>query len=171
MSVLRLSKVLEIFAWMHCIQVQLLFEGAHMQCSESAIPVKAVWHDLDVTCTAWCSEIGCLWSLDAPELHASVTSENQCHCARLYSESETWLGCMSQNCFENVIEHFGMQKAVEFGPIWTIFGHHYLIKCGFYARLHGVRRVIGRGGKGGGVIKLKLCGKTPRAVRYTRCTL
>ena len=34
-------------------------------------------------CTAWCSEIGSLWSLDAPELHASVTSENQFHCTRL----------------------------------------------------------------------------------------
>ena len=33
--------------------------------------------------TAWCSEIGSLWSLDAPELHASVTSENQFHCTRL----------------------------------------------------------------------------------------
>ena len=35
-------------------------------------------------CTAWCSEIGSLWSLDAPELHASLTSENQFHCTRLY---------------------------------------------------------------------------------------
>ena len=34
--------------------------------------------------TAWCSEIGSLASLDAPELHASVTSENQFHCTRLY---------------------------------------------------------------------------------------
>ena len=36
-------------------------------------------------CTAWCSEIGFLRSLDALELHASVTSENQFHCTRLYS--------------------------------------------------------------------------------------
>ena len=35
-------------------------------------------------CTAWCSEIGYLTTLDAPELHASVTSENQFHCTRLY---------------------------------------------------------------------------------------
>ena len=34
--------------------------------------------------TAWCSEIGSPWSLDAPELHASVMSENQFHCTRLY---------------------------------------------------------------------------------------
>ena len=38
----------------------------------------------DKASTAWCSEIGSLWSLDAPELHASVTSENQFHCTRLY---------------------------------------------------------------------------------------
>ena len=36
------------------------------------------------TYTVWCSEIGSLWSLDAPELHASVTSENQFHCTRPY---------------------------------------------------------------------------------------
>ena len=35
-------------------------------------------------CTAWCSEIGSLWSPDAPELHASVMSEYQFHCTRLY---------------------------------------------------------------------------------------
>ena len=34
--------------------------------------------------TAWCSEIGSLWSPDAPELHASVMSEYQFHCTRLY---------------------------------------------------------------------------------------
>ena len=34
--------------------------------------------------TAWCCEIGSLTSLDAPELHALVTSENQFHCTRLY---------------------------------------------------------------------------------------
>ena len=34
--------------------------------------------------TAWCSEIGSLRSLDAPEFHASVTSENQFHCTSLY---------------------------------------------------------------------------------------
>ena len=34
--------------------------------------------------TAWCSEIGSLRSLDAPELHASVTSEDQFHCTTLY---------------------------------------------------------------------------------------
>ena len=37
--------------------------------------------------TAWCSEIGTRWSLlDAPDLHvhASMTSENQFHCTRLY---------------------------------------------------------------------------------------
>ena len=39
--------------------------------------------------TAWCSEIGSLWSLDAPELHASVTSENQIHCTRLYITNNT----------------------------------------------------------------------------------
>ena len=33
--------------------------------------------------TAWCCEIGSLWSLDAPELHVSMASENQSHCARL----------------------------------------------------------------------------------------
>ena len=35
---------------------------------------------------AWCSEIGSVWSFDAPVLHASViiTSENQFHCTRLY---------------------------------------------------------------------------------------
>ena len=39
------------------------------------------------TSTAWCSGIGSLRSLDAPELHASVTSENQfhCTCTRLYT--------------------------------------------------------------------------------------
>ena len=30
-------------------------------------------------CTAWCSEIGSLWSLNAPDLHTSVMSENQFH--------------------------------------------------------------------------------------------
>ena len=30
-----------------------------------------------------CGEIGSLWSLDAPEFHESVTSENQFHCTRL----------------------------------------------------------------------------------------
>ena len=35
-------------------------------------------------CTVWCSEVGSLTSLDATELHASVTSENQFHCTRLY---------------------------------------------------------------------------------------
>ena len=39
---------------------------------------------LIAVCTAWCSEIGSLWSLDAPELHASVMSENQFHCTKLY---------------------------------------------------------------------------------------
>ena len=39
--------------------------------------------------TAWCSEIGSLWSLEAPELHASVTSENQFHCTRLYTIRQT----------------------------------------------------------------------------------
>ena len=34
--------------------------------------------------TAWCSEIGSLQSLDVPELHASVASENQFHCTRLH---------------------------------------------------------------------------------------
>ena len=38
-----------------------------------------------VQCTAWCCEIGSLWTLDASEFHASVTSENQFHCTRLYS--------------------------------------------------------------------------------------
>ena len=32
-----------------------------------------------------CDEIGSLWSLDAPEFYASVTSENQFHCTRLYN--------------------------------------------------------------------------------------
>ena len=33
--------------------------------------------------TAWCSEIGSLWSLDASEVHASVTSKNQFNCTKL----------------------------------------------------------------------------------------
>ena len=42
--------------------------------------------------TAWCSEIGPLRSLDAPELHASVTSENQFHCTKLYRRVSHGLG-------------------------------------------------------------------------------
>ena len=34
--------------------------------------------------SAWCREIGSLGSMDAPESHAFVTSENQFHCSRLY---------------------------------------------------------------------------------------
>ena len=41
--------------------------------------------------TAWCSEIGSLRSLDAPELPASVTSENQFHCTKLYALQATSL--------------------------------------------------------------------------------
>ena len=40
--------------------------------------------------TAWCSEIGSLWSLDSPELHAWVTPENQFHCTRLYIDAQFW---------------------------------------------------------------------------------
>ena len=39
--------------------------------------------------TDWCSEIGSLWSPDAPELHASVTSENEFHCTRMYTSIHT----------------------------------------------------------------------------------
>ena len=41
--------------------------------------------------TAWCSEIGSLWSLDAPELHTSLTSENQFHCIRLHYTMLQWM--------------------------------------------------------------------------------
>ena len=45
-------------------------------------PVSSALFHMETT--TWCSEIGSLTSLDAPELHASVTSENQFHCTRLY---------------------------------------------------------------------------------------
>ena len=41
---------------------------------------------------AWCSEIGSLMSLDAPELRASVTWDYQFHCTRLYMHVQTWPG-------------------------------------------------------------------------------
>ena len=51
-------------------------------------------HSSDLLCTAWCSEIGSLWSLDAPELHASVTPGYQFHCTSLYKRfSSTRLKC------------------------------------------------------------------------------
>ena len=37
--------------------------------------------------TAWCSEIGSLWSSHAPEARASVTSEHQLHCTSLYTDT------------------------------------------------------------------------------------
>ena len=49
------------------------------------VTVIEIFFFITSLCTAWCSEIGSLWSLDAPELHASVTSENQFHCTRLYT--------------------------------------------------------------------------------------
>ena len=55
-----------------------------------AVQIKRVasskQHILKLHSTVWCSEIGSLTSLDAPELHASVTltSENQFHCTRRY---------------------------------------------------------------------------------------
>ena len=57
-------------------------------------PVTSETNFTTPDCTARCSEIGSLWSLDAPELHASVTSENQFHCTRLYilGTTKTLLG-------------------------------------------------------------------------------
>ena len=52
---------------------------------------------VSIYCTAWCSEIGSLWSLDAPELHASVTSENQFHCTRLYTFWFRYIGINNIN--------------------------------------------------------------------------
>ena len=49
----------------------------------------------DESYTAWCSEIGSPWSPDAPELHASVTSENQFHCTGLYNTQSSMTPMMS----------------------------------------------------------------------------
>ena len=49
---------------------------------KTALEVRS-WECTDYSYTARCSEIGSLWSVDAPEFHGSMMSENQFHCTRL----------------------------------------------------------------------------------------
>ena len=59
----------------------MVVRGLAMESRNYSLPASV---DVPVDVQPGASEIGFLWSLDAPELHASVTSEDQFHCTRLY---------------------------------------------------------------------------------------
>ena len=73
--------------WFFFLIVTALLSAYHRSRIEQCLLEELqIFHSLPpVQSTAWCSEIGSLTSLDAPELHTSVTSENQFHCTRLYN--------------------------------------------------------------------------------------
>ena len=93
------------------------------------------------TRTAWCSEVGPLWSLDAPELHASVTSENQFHCTRLYTHTFTqaWMLSGHGKLWQRLVELF--IAPLNWFRLWRNLGCWTIISGWNRALQHSANRV------------------------------